>query len=558
MARVEINDVVQTTAGVAVPGASIQVNKRTGGAATIYQAEVGASTLANPLTTDSAGRIEGWLLEGSYDLVISGSGITTYTQRFEAAKGGGVYQAPDPTGVASTDRTRLNEFWSTIMALTWWPRTILPAGEYKSDQMLTYPVAAVIEGAGRMESVITFTVDLGAGNHMMRPSSPDYPSVLRNFACNAPQVAFVPGVIPNNMMGIRANHATIIENMQVSYSKGGVTTLTDHVKLIGCSITNNYFNFYQEPNPVTIGNHSFVNCELTGAYMASIGMHRTHTFSGNIFAGTHIGYAPYGFYREAAGATSGLGQGFIDAQTASDFWLEAFGNGIFFDANAASGVADSVITNSDFGQMAYSFNSTYKIAASPIRGIVVVGAMRDVRMGPWEFAPGYGVFNDALIELTNPMVSQNLHFTELPLPTGTGAGQRIFTNNADIRTSTFSDQTGDANARGRLLWLPPAAVKGNLYARNGRDVCAAWAAGSVPAGFAACATAAGDVVPIIAAGYVPQMNAQASIAQNKFVKADDTNIGKVAQATGPTDGTVVGISLTPGTAFQGEARVGGV
>jgi microcystin-dependent protein len=98
MARVEIPIVVQkpsaTVVGgsvnLAVSGASVQVNIRGGGPATVFAGETGATTVANPLTTTVEGRIDGWLDEGSYNLVVSGSGITTYTQAIDLVRGDGV------------------------------------------------------------------------------------------------------------------------------------------------------------------------------------------------------------------------------------------------------------------------------------------------------------------------------------------------------------------------------------------------------------------------------------------------------------------------------------
>ena len=88
MSRVEIPEAVITTAGAAVSGASVQVNVRSSGAAaTVYTSATGGATVANPISTDVNGRIEGWLEEGAYDLVVSGTGITTYTQRLEAGSG---------------------------------------------------------------------------------------------------------------------------------------------------------------------------------------------------------------------------------------------------------------------------------------------------------------------------------------------------------------------------------------------------------------------------------------------------------------------------------------
>lgn len=96
MARVEIPNTIMKGPGtlVAVYGAAVQVNVRSGGPATVYVAETGTATRQNPLTSDAVGRIEGWVEEGSYDLVVSKGppqSITEYTERFEAisaAEGG--------------------------------------------------------------------------------------------------------------------------------------------------------------------------------------------------------------------------------------------------------------------------------------------------------------------------------------------------------------------------------------------------------------------------------------------------------------------------------------
>lgn len=85
MARVRVPIAVIDPAGNAVAGASVTVNKRsTGIAATLYVAETGPTTTANPTATDAYGRVTAWVDRGAYNAVISGTGITTYTQPFEA------------------------------------------------------------------------------------------------------------------------------------------------------------------------------------------------------------------------------------------------------------------------------------------------------------------------------------------------------------------------------------------------------------------------------------------------------------------------------------------
>lgn len=115
MARVEISEAVFFNPGagaalVAAVGASVQVNARDGAAATVYQAATGAATFSNPLTSDSSGRIEGWLDEGSYDLVVSGPGFSTYTQRFEAVNG----KRWDDITMSPTNAAELTEAFAAL------------------------------------------------------------------------------------------------------------------------------------------------------------------------------------------------------------------------------------------------------------------------------------------------------------------------------------------------------------------------------------------------------------------------------------------------------------
>src|SRR4051812_1169580 len=91
MARVEllvtVDKIVSSNLQPA-SGASVQVSVRsTGSPSTVYAAETGGTTVSNPLVTDANGRVNGWVDEGSYILGISGSGITSYNQPYEATRG---------------------------------------------------------------------------------------------------------------------------------------------------------------------------------------------------------------------------------------------------------------------------------------------------------------------------------------------------------------------------------------------------------------------------------------------------------------------------------------
>lgn len=86
MARAKIPITVLGSDGRPLAGATVTVRKRSDQSnATVYSAETGGGTLANPLTSDASGRVGGWLDRGAFEAVISGTGITTYIEPVDAA-----------------------------------------------------------------------------------------------------------------------------------------------------------------------------------------------------------------------------------------------------------------------------------------------------------------------------------------------------------------------------------------------------------------------------------------------------------------------------------------
>lgn len=100
--RVEIDEVVfnATNPVTYASGATVYVYDRdTEDEVTVYAAGSGGTTLAQPLTTDVAGRIEGWVGEGEYDLFCTKAG-RSWTQPFTTPRTGpiGIPGAPGYTG----------------------------------------------------------------------------------------------------------------------------------------------------------------------------------------------------------------------------------------------------------------------------------------------------------------------------------------------------------------------------------------------------------------------------------------------------------------------------
>jgi len=72
-------DSVLNTVGQPVANAIITINIHSGGLATIYS-DNGVTTKANPTTTSALGSFDFYVANGHYDIVVSGTGISTVTQ----------------------------------------------------------------------------------------------------------------------------------------------------------------------------------------------------------------------------------------------------------------------------------------------------------------------------------------------------------------------------------------------------------------------------------------------------------------------------------------------
>lgn len=126
--------VVKDAAGIlrAVSAASVRVNLAdTSTAATIYS-DNGTTAVANPLTTDSSGRFTFFAADGLYDLVVSGTGFTTYTvEDVELTEELGRITAV-PSGTTSAS-----------VAITDFPSTVVSTPGVGGSMLIEYLIAGV-------------------------------------------------------------------------------------------------------------------------------------------------------------------------------------------------------------------------------------------------------------------------------------------------------------------------------------------------------------------------------------------------------------------------------
>lgn len=73
------NSVANTATGLPLVGATVQVNNYPSGTAATIYSDNGITVAANPLTTDANGSFSFYAADGHYQIVVTGSGITTQT-----------------------------------------------------------------------------------------------------------------------------------------------------------------------------------------------------------------------------------------------------------------------------------------------------------------------------------------------------------------------------------------------------------------------------------------------------------------------------------------------
>ena len=150
MARTEIPIVVIDPAtGNAVSGASVTVvNRATSSNATIYAGETGATTAANPRTTDANGRLTGWVERGPYRLDITGGSLTPYSKNWDSA----------PAANSSVDNPWLSQ------AAAWTAYTPTWTGASTNPTYATHTVTAAYQQIGRTMN-FRLRILFGASNY---------------------------------------------------------------------------------------------------------------------------------------------------------------------------------------------------------------------------------------------------------------------------------------------------------------------------------------------------------------------------------------------------------
>lgn len=270
------------------------------------------------------------------------------------------------------------------------------------DDELVLPDKVEIFGLGPGPVGLLWTADLGAGKygvkHQTTPSSGPLAASIRDLSLYGPG-AHTLGVRTADMAGVRLGPHSNMTSCYVSGFGDGVVLPGDHNRLTNCDIRNNYQGVLFPSNPDTMGNHTFVGCVIVSNTFAQIALSGHNTMDQVTFTGCHIGFGPYGIYRNdmGAGASDRVG---LTGCTFTSTTFEYIGNAVIFDDTTGSGSGAITYTLTTFDRCSVTqTNDTtnFRIAARAFTHafqVRTVGTM-DWYPGTWNLsAPpgGTGVF----------------------------------------------------------------------------------------------------------------------------------------------------------------------
>jgi hypothetical protein len=146
----------------------------------------------------------------------------------------------------------------------------------------------------------------------------------------------VTGKVNCHLSGVRVGNNGGYSRLRIDGFFAGAFLFSDHEKLLGPGEQGgNYYGiYYGEPSPSN-GDQVIADIELDGAGWASIGISANTCFGNASFRKLHLGYCPFGIYKEES--SGGL---ILAGVVLSNVSFEACGNGNIFANGPTGGNAD--------------------------------------------------------------------------------------------------------------------------------------------------------------------------------------------------------------------------
>ena len=380
----------------------------------------------------------------------------------------------------------------------------IPSGDYVVDRPLVNPggirdtgfvVPQVDEyGDGLAQTRITFTTDLGPGTCGLGETDRGIGSTtrarIRDLRLVGPSRGGTLGKPPAAMDGFCIGAKEMLRRVRADFFHAGVNVLEDHWEIQDSEFSGNLYGVYLAAGGDTFGNGVLRDVYPGGSLLASIAVAAGSVLDSATLQNVHLGFAPYGFYREHAPPGSPAPLAFISNSLLENIWGEALGNGYIHGEN---GVGDVVVRNTWINTSpVMDLTGEYRIRDRPVEAVIQVGAFVDNDMIGSDFGNpnNYAMAARAVIA-----ASANIQGNDFGRSPDLVAGSSSAKPALRAPVVLFN-RFATGQAEGRFLTALSAVDVGQVMAEAGGDRTGPAAPGLPLAGVAMAAADAGAVVPV--------------------------------------------------------------
>ena len=401
---------------------------------------------------------------------------------------------------------------------------ILPSG---------YAPVNLIGSGSPQSTVLKWTQDLGAGvNGVDFDGLQPFANFCRieNLTLSGPNVTGTLGSSPCQMGGLHAISRVHLANVKLGSFRYGLSVSDDHNYFTAVSANGCYYGVYLPGDSNTHGNNSFIDCDFTGSLMASVGVSQNDGLAGATFTDSHLGFSPYGIYKEPGAG----GGSFIGGCDFVDTPLEACGNACVYDPNNGDDMSDTT-----FGCM--TMDASYALQNTPTPALVYAPIVHACKFA-WghvdnlpQFTPG----SDGFIEATNygaDCVVEPGHDLASHVQ---GSGKQLFVGNWVADDVVVQDQFGGP-------WHATPYYYGGTISQymavqtGGGNVTAS--NGTLPVVGIAAVGAVGGQRGLIATSGVEPVIVNTPVFAGQYLAVDPTFSGRVKAVAKSNDLHIIGIA----------------
>lgn len=459
-----------------------------------------------------------------------------------------------------------------------------PAGIYALSGSLVLDETKRVDFVGDgLASELRWTTDLGAGEFGITGTfdTPTYARTIRDVYLSTAG-SWPSGLYAMKGLDLRSKWRAI--GVRAQFFDVGVEFRGDHQALMHAKISNCRINLRWGSRVLngitpTYGDQKLIDCDLTGARLASIGVAPDNWIGNCGLYSVIAGFAPFAVYGEHFTSVNGsvfntdamTGEGFESMFVNNefvDFALEACGNGLIFDESNLRSILQSVFEqggasanasytySGDKGDLAPGLSGTwakdYAIVCKTFKSNIVRSAIAtfvpfDVGYFSLGTAMDANAFEGRIADLIASAVDGGKTFlatTQHPLNVILRNGSIVYRAARADGAITKGDLVADSTTGNRDRVKP--------YPTGGA------AAGEVHAGFARTAAASGATVLVYEQGgggnglAVKNTGTAVQGTRPRLLKPDAAVAGSVLEATDWSDGPIVGKST--GAAASGSPQ----